>query len=439
MSETVIDLHHATPPRSKVPSPIQAAAFVFTRRMMLHTLAKRYGPIFQLRLPVFGNTVVVADQAMAKQVFTASTDDLVNVQPNLSRVLGPGSVFALEGGEHRKRRKLLTPPFHGKSIRNYEKIVEEETLREIAGWPEGEEIETLEPMMRVTLNIILRAVFGADGGEFDRLRELVPPLVELGSKMAAIPVPPARLRRFTPWHRLDRLNKQFDDVVFTLMDKAQADPAFEERSDILALLMRSTYEDGTPMTRQDIADEMRTLVGAGHETTASTLAWAFERLSRHPKVLDELVAEVDSGGSELRQATINEVQRTRAVIAFAGRHVQASDFELGGYRIPKGYSIVVSNWLIHEDAETYPDPQRFDPHRWLGVKVNPYAWLPYGGGTRRCVGAAFANMELDVVLRTVLGHLAVEPTDAPDERWHSRGVAFTPKRGGRITVRRRVS
>ena len=381
--------------------------------------------------------VVVTDPALAKQVFTASPEDLGNIRPNLSRIFGPGSVFALEGAEHRRRRKLLTPPFHGKAMKNYESIVEEETLREVASWPEGSEFETLEPMMRITLNIILRAIFGADGDQLETLRRIIPPWVTLGSRLAVLPTPTRELGRWSPWSRLAGYRRQYDAVIDTLIDQAKSDPHFDERTDILALLLRSTYEDGSPMSRSEIGDELLTLLAAGHETTASTLAWAFERISRHPGVLARLVAEADTDGNEYRQATILEVQRNRTVIDFAGRHVCAPSVQLGKWLIPQGYSVSVALGQAHSNAREFPDPERFDPDRFVGDRPNVFAWIPFGGGTRRCVGAAFANMEMDVVLRTVLRHFTIETTAEPDEKWHSRGVAFTPKQGGRVTVRRR--
>ena len=379
----------------------------------------------------------MSDPALVRQVFTASTDDLINVQPNLSRVFGPGSVFALDRTEHRNRRKLLAPPFHGQSIKNYEKVIEEETLRESANWPQGKEFETLEPMNRITLNVILRTVFGADGGELDYLREIIPPWVKLGSRLAALPAPRFNTGRRSPWGRLQEFRRNFDRVVFTLIDKAEADPNLDERSDILALLLRSRYEDGTAMSRQDVSDELLTLLGAGHETTASALGWAFERLRRHPEVLAKLVAEVDEGGSDYRQAFILELQRSRTVIDFAGRNVAAPHFDLGEWHVDHGSNILVSIVDLHDDADIFENPQRFDPDRFVGTKPPTFGWLPFGGGTRRCIGAAFANTEMNVVLRTVLEHFEIETDDAPDEKIHHRGVAYTPKDGGKVVMKRR--
>jgi hypothetical protein len=424
------------PPELRLPKAVQGVLMVGLRRWFMRTAARRYGPVFAINVPFFGRSVVVNDPTLARKVFLAGTDDLINVQPNLSRIFGPGSVFALDGKDHRLRRKLLAPPFHGQSIRNYEKIIEEETLRETASWPEGVEIRTLEPMNRITLNVILRAVFGADGAELDYLREIIPPWVKLGSRMASIPQPSFPTGRYSPWGRLAEFRRNFDRTVFTLIDKAQADPRLDERTDILALLLRSRYEDGTPMSRQDVSDELLTLLGAGHETTASTLGWAFERLRRHPAVLAELVREVDEGGNEYRLAFIHELQRNRTVIDFAGRHVLAPHFDLGPWRIPHGYNIMVAIANIHSNPEVFPDPQRLDPHRFLNTRT-PTTWIPFGGGTRRCIGAAFAHVEMDVVLRTVLQRFTIETDNAPDEKVHFRGVAFTPKEGGKVVLRRR--
>jgi len=432
-----IDQPAKRPPALRAPKAIQGVAFAGFRRWMLGKAFGRYGRVIVLDLPFFDRTVVVSDRALIRQVFMASTDDLINVKPNLSSVFGPGSVFALDKAEHRDRRKLLAPPFHGQSIKNYEKIIEDESLRESANWPEGKEFRTLEPMNRITLNVILRTVFGADGVELDFLRRLVPPFAKLGSRLATLPEPPLRLGRHSPWGRLEGYRRDFDRTVFSLIEKAEADPHFDERTDILALMLRSRYEDGSAMSRQDVSDELLTLVGAGHETTASTLGWAFERLRRHPGIVAKLVEESDAGGDELRQATILEIQRARTVIDFAGRHVAARSFQLGEWTIPRGYNIVVSLADLHEDPELFPDPERFDPHRFVGNRPPAFAWVPFGGGTRRCLGAAFANTEMDVVLRTILRHFVIETDDAPDEKIHFRGIAYTPKDGGRVVVRRR--
>ena len=436
---TIVDLPTEAkfPPVVPLPKPIQGVGFAISRRWTMQQAARRCGPVFTLNVPVFGHTAVVGDSSLVRKVFTASTDDLINIQPNLSRVLGPGSVFALDRAEHRNRRKLLAPPFHGQSIKNYEKVIEEETLRESANWPEGKEFRILEPMNRLTLNVILRTVFGADGVELDELRRLVPPWVKLGSRLATLPQPSRNYGRYSPWGRMATARSVFDGLINALIDKAEADPNFDDRTDILALLLRSRYDDGSSMTREHISDELLTLVAAGHETTASSLGWAFERLRRHGDIVAKLADEADTDENELRQATILEVQRARTVIDFAGRHVAGPRFELGEWVIPHGYSILVSISQLHSDAEAFPEPERFDPYRFVGKRTPTFSWVPFGGGTRRCVGAAFANTEMDVVLRTVLCHFTIETDNAPDEKVHSRGVAYVPKDGGRVVLHRR--
>ena len=446
MNETTITERSAgvtgpLPPGPTLSSALQGVGFVLARRRVVARMARKYGEAFTMKLPVFGPTVIVTDSQLAKQLFAANTDDVGNIQPNLSRILGPGSVFALDRADHKRRRRLLTPPFHRKSIKNYEKIFEEETLRESANWPVGQEFPTLEPMMRITLNAILRAVFGADGAHLDELREIIPPWVTLGSRCATLPTPKRDHGRWHPWSRLTEYRRRYDTVVGRLIADVAADPQLAERDDVLALLLRSSYEDGTAMSHTDIADELLTLLAAGHETTASTMAWVFERISRHPEVLARLVEEADGDvasaatgnvqTNEYRQAVILETQRARTVIDFSGRHVYAPSFQLGKWVVPQGYSIVVSLSQLHELE--FDDAQRFDPERFIGNRP-PLAWVPYGGGTRRCVGAVFANVEMDIVLRTVLRHFTIATTTAPGEKVHSRGVAFTPKRGGRVVL-----
>jgi cytochrome P450 family 138 len=425
------------PPGPRIPKALQGLTFALFRRQFVHQMAHRYGDVFSCHVPIYGPIVVVANPQLAKQVFTTSPEILGNIQPNLSRLLGSGSVFGLESDDHRERRRLLAPPFHGKSIKNYETIIEEETLREIGRWPQGIPFATLPSTMRITLNAILRAVFGAEGAELDELRRIIPPWVTLGSRLATLPKPPRTYGRYTPWGRLREWRARYDAIVDKLIDDEHSDPSFEDRTDVLALMLRSTYEDGSSMSREDIGDELLTLLAAGHETTASALAWTFERVSRHPGVLTGLAAEADTDDNELRQATILETQRSRTVIDAVGRHVYAPMYELGEWSIPQDHTIIVSISRLHSDPELFPVPDRFDPQRFVGTKPPSFAWIPYGGGTRRCVGAVFANVEMDVVLRTVLRHFTIEATSAPGEKLHARGVAYTPKDGGKIVVRRR--
>ncbi|MEV6620674.1 cytochrome P450 [Amycolatopsis sp. NPDC051106] len=416
------------PPGPAAPRAVQGAYALTQPLRGMRRLKERYGDAFTVNVPIFGHAVVLSDPGEIKQLFTSGPDLVDNLEVNLGRVLGPHSMFALSGAEHKRQRKLLVPPFHGRRLAAYEKIVEEETIRELASWPDGKAFATLPSMMRITLNAILRAVFGAEGAEFAELRKLLPPFVTLGSRLAVAPI--SKKGRFNPWRRFERMRREYDAIVDRLIAKARPDG-----DDVLAMMLQTRYDDGSGLSRDEIADQLLTLLTAGHETTATTLAWAVERLRRHPALLEEL--QEDDG--KLLDATILEVQRTRPVIDLTARQVKQDGFRLGRWTLPKGYAVLVSIALIHDDDAVFPHAATFDPHRFEGARPDLYQWIPFGGGTRRCLGAAFATMEMTVVLRTLLRDFTLVPTTAPGERWHSRGVAYAPAKGGRAVVRRRTT
>jgi cytochrome P450 len=417
---------------------VQGAYALIVPRRGMRQMRARYGDAFTVNVPIFGRAVVISDPAEIKQLFLAGSDVVDNLESNLGRVLGPGSLFALAGAEHHRQRRLLVPPFHGRRLAAYGKVVEDETLRELASWPEDRAFPTLPSMMRITLNVILRAVFGAEGAEFAALRALLPPAIRLGSRLAVLPIPRVDYGRWSPWGRFWAMRREYDAIVARLIAKA-APESLDGRDDILALMLQSRYDDGSAMSHGEVADQLLTLLTAGHETTATTLAWAVERLRRHPAVLRALVEEADAGGSALREATILEVQRTRPVIDLVGRQVKAERFPLGRWTVPKGYTVLVSIDLVHDAESVFPDAESFDPSRFLDARPDLYQWIPFGGGTRRCLGAAFANLEMNVVLRTILREVTLVSTKERDERWHSRGVANAPAKGGRAVVRRRTA
>lgn len=424
------------PPAPRIPKLVQGIGFVAARDKAIAIVSRRYGSEFTLNLPIFGPTVVVSDPALVKELFTMG-NDLIARAGTLGEVLGPGSTFSLDGTAHRQRRKLLVPPFHGKRMQGYEHIIAEEVMREIATWPEGEEFETLPSMMRITLNAILRAVFGADGAALEELRELLPPMVLKASRLAVLP--PAARRDYgplSPWGRVQKLRRRYDAIIAGLIADARRDPAFDERSDVLALMLQARYDDGSPISDDHVADELLTLLAAGHETTATTLAWAVERIRRHPRLLSRLTAEVDAGQTELLQATIFEVQRTRPVINGTAR-LTRTRVRLGEWVIPERHVVMVSIGLAHAAERSFADAAAFDPDRFVGNPPDTHAWIPFGGGIRRCIGAAFANMEMAVTLRILLQQFEFGTTYAPGEPPHSRGVATAPGRGGRAVVYRR--
>jgi cytochrome P450 len=426
------------PPSPRIPKLVQGVGFVAAREKSLAALAKRYGSAFTLRLPIFGETVVIGDPALIKDLFTTNTD-LVARAGVLGEMFGPGSTFSLDGTEHRERRKLLVPPFHGKRMASYEGIIEEEVLRETATWPESGEFETMPSMMRITLNAILRTVFGAEGAALDELRELLPPMVLNASRLAVMhPIVRRDFGAWSPGGKLRSYRERYDEIIGRLISDIRNDPKLDERNDVLALMLQARYEDGSPISDDHIADELLTLLAAGHETTATTLAWAVERLRRHPRLLARLSAEVDAGQSELVQATIWEVQRTRPVINGTARMTKTR-IQLGEWVIPERHAVLASISLAHASEDSFADAKTFNPDRFVGNPPDNYAWIPYGGGVRRCIGAAFANMEMTVTLRTLLREFEFGTTYAPGERLHSRGVATAPAHGGRAVVYRRAT
>ncbi|GAB2535309.1 cytochrome P450 [Nocardia heshunensis] len=419
------------------PAFVQGVQILAGRTRAWRRLHERYGSAFMVNMPRFGPTLVLSEPSEVKALFTTHTDLVDNIDANLGQFLGPGSLFALRGEEHRKERKLLTPPFHGRRLAVYESLIEEEAVRELAGWPSGREFATMDSMMRITLNVILRAVFGAEGAEFDQLRTLLPKLVLVGSALAALPVPRKLFGRFGPWARFAQHRAEYDRIVLRLIERAAADPELSERDDVLAMLLQARYDDGSAMTHSEIADELLTLLTAGHETTATSLAWTIERLRRHPHILERLVAEADAGGSALREAVLLETQRVRPVIDATARKVRADSLQLGRWTLPRGQGVMVSIRLMHDNPELFPNPRDFDPDRFLGVRPGTFSWIPFGGGARRCIGAAFATMEMNVVLRVLLRDFTLDTTDDPDERAHFRGVALVPAKKGRAVVYRR--
>ena len=425
------------PPGPRLPRAAQGALALTDRRIALQMLRRIYGSAFTIDLPIFGQLVVISDPNHMRQLFRAAPDVADTTDANLGRVMGSNSMFAMMGDRHRAQRKLLTPSFNGRRLAAYESIIEREALDEFALWPEHQTFATLPSMMRITLNVILRAVFGADGQEFERLREILPPGISLGSTLALVPVPQWDWGRWSPWGRFFQYRREYDAIVDRLIEKARADPGLRDRDDMLALMLQSRHENGSPMSHDEIADELITMLAAGHETTATTLAWAVERLQRHPQLLDRLVADIDTGSEDLLNATIFEVLRTRPVIDTTFRQVKAPTVQIGPWTLPEGTTIAASIGLLHSDEAVFHDAHRFDPDRFVSRRPHPAEWIPYGGGVRRCIGAAFATMEIRIVLRTLLRNHTISPSNARDEGRKSRAVALAPSRGAMVRVCRR--
>lgn len=426
------------PPGPRAPATFQVLGMALRQRPYLERQRRRHGALFTIKALAVGKFVVLSDPALVKQVFTADPKVLhAGDHSPLRNVLGTHSLLGIDEDRHLEQRRLLLPPFKGQRVRTYEGLIEEIAAAEIDQFPVGTPFPVGPAMQRITLRAILRAVFGATGRDLHELEELLPPWTEQGSRLSLMIPLQHDLGPRSPWGRFLRLRARIDTVLDRLIAIARTDTAIEERADVLAVLVQSTHLDGTAMADAEIRDQLVTMLAAGHETTAHQLSWGVERLTRHPDVLARLVDEVDAGGTAFRDATIKELQRVRSVIPAAGRYTM-EPYELGGYRLPAGIHIASAASLTHFDPRLFDRPEQFDPERFLTARPDTYAWIPFGGGLRRCIGASFAHLEMDVVLRVLLERVHLAPSTAPDERERFRGVAVAPALGGMATARRRA-
>jgi cytochrome P450 len=384
---------------------------------------------------------MLTDPAEVKEVFTAPPDVL---RPGegarvLEPVVGSNSVLLLDESAHMGQRKLLLPAFHGERMERLTDLMEEVTAEELARLPRNAPVELHPCMQDLTLKIILRAVFGLDpGARFDKLRERLQTMLVFGDKPISLMPPPkdsvaARiLERVGPFAHFVRMQAEVDELLFELIAERRAEPG--ERDDVLAMLLEARHDDGSSMSEQEIRDELLTLLVAGHETTASTLAWAFERLGHDPQVLGRLVEEIDVGEDAYLTATIQETLRIRPVLPNVAPRLVAKPIEVGGWTYPPGCSLVLNSYLIHHDPEIYPDPDTFRPERFLDEQPGTYTWIPFGGGRRRCLGASFAMLEMKIVLRGALSTFELHPEATSPEVARRRNITVRPSHGARAVL-----
>lgn len=415
---------------------VSGVQFLINRQKYFGKLQERYGDLFTIKLPGVGKAVIVIEPELIKTVFTAPSDVLHAGENPLGAVLGPGSLFSMDEERHLAERRLLLPAFRSDRLSAYNELIETEALDAMSQWPSGKPVKAIKTFNKITLRIILRAVFGAEGADLALLEEKIPPGTAIGQRLVTLPPLRRDLGRFSPGGRFNRYRKIYDDVVGGMVDERLADPNLGERTDILSLMIVGITDRGDEVNRSEICDELLTLLVAGHETTASSLAWAVERLARHPETVRALEEEIEQGGTALRLSTINELQRHRTIIAGVGRVVK-KPFELGGYVIPPGGVVMPASAIVHSDDRVYDAAGDFQPDRFLDEKPGTYTWIPFGGGVRRCVGSSLALLEMDLVLKTLLTHFEIVPTAHKPERESFRGVAYAPGKGGRVTFRRR--
>jgi cytochrome P450 len=425
------------PPGPRAPRPIQTAAWMLRPLELFDRCRRRYGESFTLRLARFPPMVFLSDPVAIKQLFGADRENTLPPGRTfaLEPIMGPRSVLLLEGDEHLRRRRLMLPAFHGERMRAYEGLIESIAEREVAGWPLGEPLALHPRFQALTLEVILAAVFGVRAGErAERLRAELASILNRTSSPAlfATALFARRLGRLGPYGAFERSVEHANVLLAAEIAERRADPGLADRDDILSMLLAARFEDGSSMDDGEIRDQLMTLLLAGHETTATALAWTFDLLFREPGALERLREAVDADDRDYLDAVGQEALRLRPVIPMVGRRL-AAPATLGGWELPAGTDVLPSIYLVHTRQDLYPEPRRFRPERFL-EGASGLAWIPFGGGTRRCLGAAFAQFEMRIVLRTVLGRVELEAADPEPERPVRRNVTLSPRRGTRATV-----
>jgi len=429
------------PPGPRLPMAVQTLLWALRPVPTMRRWHRRYGDVFTIRLPLSGGPVVqVADPALLRTVFAAKPDDARAGEANviLLPLLGPKSLLLLDGREHLRQRKLLLPPFHGERMQRYGELIARITEAELERWPVGRPFALRPAMQNVTLEVILRAVFGLE--ESDHLEALTPLIRDLidvaRNRLAVMPWFRYDLGPRSPWGRFLRQRARVDELIYELIRRRQADPGVAERDDVLSMLIQARDENGEPMTAQELRDELLTLLLAGHETTATSLAWCFNLLLTHPDELRRLRDDVDAGSSTRLDAVIKETMRLRPVVSIVARRLHAP-MRVGRWSLQPGMVVAPNIELVHHRADLYPEPDRFLPDRFVDRQAETYEWLPFGGGTRRCIGASFATFEMRSVIPVVLRRatslrLATPRMDAV----RRQAVVMVPEHGVRVVLDR---
>ncbi len=429
------------PPGPRMPALLQTIGAWVRPTASMDRNRARYGKRFTIRLLGQPPFVVLSDPDDIKELFMAPPDVLHPGEGArlLEPIVGPNSVILLDEGPHLNQRKLMLPAFHGERMQDLAELMVELTERELDSWPRDQEIELHPRLQRLTLEIVLRAVFGLEqGAELDALRELLTELLAFGeSPLSFVPLPRFMAGR-GPVGRLERARAQADELIFALIEQRRREGS--GGVDVLTLLLSAEHDDGSPMSPVELRDELMTALVAGHETTASQLAWAFAQLAREPAVQGRLVEEIHDEDSDEQYltATINEIMRLRPVLPNAEPRLVKQPIEIGGVSYPPGVILTANAHLLHHDPEIYPDPYAFRPERFLeragGRAPGTYTWTPFGGGRRRCLGASFALLEMKLVLRAVLQRCELRPTSERPEVARRRGITISPSRGAQVIL-----
>ncbi len=437
------------PPGPKAPRLFQTLKWVRKPIPFMQTCVKEYGECFTVRLVGAPPFSFFSDPVAIKQIFTAAPEHAQAGKANviLKPILGEHSVLLLDGARHKRERKLLMPPFHGERMRLYGDIMREIADRSIDTWPVEQPFPIHERMQAITLNIILRTVFGVDEGPLlQKLRALLIEFLKLvgNNPLLLIRWLQINLGPLTSWQRMGKLSREIDTVLYEQIAQRKA-AAQNGRTDIMAMLVEARDEDGQPMSDQELRDEMITMLLAGHETTATSLSWVVHRLLQNPTVLEKVRAELQrvigdgpiqaEHVSELEylDATIKETARLNPIVPLVARYLEHPT-QIGEYEMPAGCVAAPCIYLTHRRPELWPEPETFNPDRFVGKRVDPYTFFPFGGGVRHCLGAAFATYEMKIVLAQVLSRVSLRPVPGQTVRVVRRSITFAPS-GGMPVIR----
>jgi cytochrome P450 len=427
------------------PAPLRAAPahtlrFMFRPEPLMESCHRRQGPIFSLRVLGLGQVVIVGDRELLEAVFTAGPSQFHpgTTTRFLGPLMGERSVLVVDEPDHMRKRRLLLPLFRADRLGAYEEIILDETRREMEGWPEGRALALRKPMQRITRRVIMRIVFGIrDEVRFAELDRLLYRMVKacLGPGGAFLPF----IQRwpgavFPPRFRYDRARAELDEFLLAeLRARARLDDG-DRGDDILSELVGLSGEPGAPLTDRDVVDHLVMLLLAGHETTATGLAWAFEVLARHPDVADRVAAEAAAGDHDYTDAVVKEALRLRTVAPWALDRELAAPMRIGDYHLPAGTVVIPCMWLVHHDERLYPDAWSFRPERFLDGRRAKYSWVPFGGGAKHCIGASLATLQMRLVVSTVLGAARLRPVRPEPEGTRRRFFVVVPSRGTRVVL-----
>ena len=427
----------AAPAGPRMPRLLQTVAWVRRPYPFIARARAKYGDTFTMHIGR-DTFVVLSDPDDVKQVFTGDPAIFHAGEGNviLLPFLGRKSILLLDDAAHMSQRKLLLPAFHGERMRRHVDLMREVAGREVDAWPKGVPFAVQPHMQAVTLEVIMRIVFGVDEGDpaLATLRERLRRFLDVTAspremRKLLIHGPERAHRRRIFAHAIDPV----DEVIARVVEDHRRRDDLAARDDVLSMLLLARHEDGSPMDDEELRDELLTLLVAGHETTATSLSWAMERLTRHPAALERLTEEVRAGEEEYVDAVIRETLRLRPVLPFVVRRLTQPQ-TIAGFDLPAGTNVAPSIQLIHRRPDLYPDPTAFRPERWLGVRPNPYTFLPFGGGVRRCLGAAFAETEMRAVLAEIVSRVRLRPARPEPERVARRVITLVPGRGGEVVA-----